>query len=333
MRIVEKWFVTPVKGNERGERGPLRIWGIPKDNVENRDGLLWRSSSIVRRLSSSELLTRYGTTIRLCGPIDAIAAAQVSMNPEAITAFTTGFPIEWHQLAQVSFTTESQRENETNDENINNLSVTEKCNTPKRKKIDKSKRARSNPITHVQMTAEPRCTFEPSSKRRRVSNQIRTNSGNTSPEKKSDEENDSEALEGDPTENKIAMNNQTSRKYVRRNRKSFTVVPTLYRSSQSTVGDDDSMHPGNVDLDGASARDMVYAARNILTGNVKSKNNDVRLGFPASLDDSPQTLVDDETETERDESVEPGIIPPSALAAREVIVRANTPGLPFTDSL
>lgn len=99
---LEKWFVTSVPIEQSENRGPLRIWGMPVGGSSTNK--LWRSSSIVRRISSTTLETRFHTRVILKGPMDSVAALDATMTQEAVDAFADGFPLAWKSIAAKAFT-------------------------------------------------------------------------------------------------------------------------------------------------------------------------------------------------------------------------------------
>lgn len=113
---VESWFVTGVAADGSSKRGPLRIWGVPRGTrvgyIQKRQRL-WRSSSIVRRLSPTLLETRFGTRVRLSGPLDTQAATQAAMKPSAQNAFRDGFPYRWRAIASAAFDAVARRTRKT----------------------------------------------------------------------------------------------------------------------------------------------------------------------------------------------------------------------------
>lgn len=99
---IHDWFVTPVQGSSATDkRGPVRVWGFVRDSEHPKR--IWRSSSIVERVQSRILQTRYGTQIHLHGVIHETNARKVHMTEEALSAFREGFPATWRDILASSF--------------------------------------------------------------------------------------------------------------------------------------------------------------------------------------------------------------------------------------
>lgn len=116
---VTEWFLTRVPSSARGgdRRGPLRVWGrllCAPSGVSTRaladvsGGVhkrkrVWRTSSIVRRVSSTLLETRYGTRIALRGALESASAERVGMTAAARELFAHGFPYNWRVEGSKAF--------------------------------------------------------------------------------------------------------------------------------------------------------------------------------------------------------------------------------------
>ncbi len=165
---VAQWFVTGVQNSGSKERGPLRVYGIPHGANKQRQRNLWRSGSIVRRISSTVLETRFGTRIKLHGPIDTVAASGMSMTQDAINAFAEGFPPRWRSIAQNAFTVAPRSARNTYGESalVPAASQDVLTNAPMKSENRAPKRARSTP--RIQMVTVPLSEFKPNAKKRRA---------------------------------------------------------------------------------------------------------------------------------------------------------------------
>lgn len=164
---VTQWFVAGVQNTGSKDRGPLRVYGIPHGASKQRQRSLWRSGSIVRRVSSTLLETRFGTRIKLHGQIDAEAALRMSMKQDVIDEFASGFPARWRSIAQHAFTIDPRSSRNTHVESVLKKDHIQESlmNAPRKLANQAATRARST--SRIQMVTVPLSNFKPNAKKRR----------------------------------------------------------------------------------------------------------------------------------------------------------------------
>lgn len=94
---VRNWFLEPISTRDVTATwsGKVRIWGRRPE--EPKDSRWWRTSCIVRRLTSKSVVTYYGTRVTLLGQMHALYAGKFHLSKETLAAFQNGIPIDWYQ--------------------------------------------------------------------------------------------------------------------------------------------------------------------------------------------------------------------------------------------